>query len=243
MRKIQLLVLISVVAMLGIGAAGAAAAKPGHETCSGGTIESGTYNGFTVTGNCTFAPGAVVTIDGNLTVADGAILNDHAGVPASVHVTGNVQVGKGAVLGLGSYNPFAQQQTTVDGNIVANAPASLYLSFMTVRGNLVSNGGGDAGRNLPLKDITVGGNLIVQGWSGLWFGIIRDTVGGNVIVSNNVAVDPSQLPGDDSTEVANNPFIGGNLICHGNVPAAQLGDTEQPGSTVAGKKIGECAGL
>jgi hypothetical protein len=243
MRRIQLFVAISAVAMLAVGAAGAGAVNPGHGTCSGGTIESGTYNGFTVTGNCTFAEGATVTITGNLTLTEGAILNDHAASTASVHVTGNVQVGKGAVLGLGSYNPFAQQQTTVDGNIVANAPASLYLSFMTVRGNLVSNGGGDPGRNLPLKDITVGGNLIVQGWSGLWMGVIRDTVGGNVIVADNVAADPSQLPGSDSTEVANNPFIGGNLICHGNTPAAQLGDTEQPGSTVAGRKIGECAAL
>jgi hypothetical protein len=164
-------------------------------------------------------------------------------VPASVHVTGNVQVGKGAVLGLGSYNPFAQQQTTVDGNIVANAPASLYLSFMTVRGNLVSNGGGDAGRNLPLKDITVGGNLIVQGWSGLWFGIIRDTVGGNVIASHNTAADTSEEPGSDSTEIMTN-HVSGNLICQGNLPAAQVNpnDGGQP-NVVGGHKIGECAGL
>jgi hypothetical protein len=243
MRRIHLFVLVSAAAVLAIGVAGATAARPGSATCSGGTIASGTYDGLTVTGNCTFTPGAVVTVNGNLTIADGAILNDHAGVAASVHVTGNVFVGKGAVLGLGSYNPSAQQETTIDGNIIATQAASLYVSFLTVRGNLISNGGGDPGRNLPLKDITVGGNLIVQGWSGLWFGIIRDTVGGNVIVANNRASDPSQLPGSDSTEVANNPFIGGNLICVGNTPAAQLGDTEQPGSTVAGRKIGECAGL
>jgi hypothetical protein len=34
---------------------------------------------------------------------------------------------------------------------------------------------------------------------GLWLGAIRDTVGGNLIVSNNTAADTSQLPGSDST--------------------------------------------
>ena len=36
------------------------------------TIPAGTYSGFTVTGNCTIANGALVQINGNLTVGDGA---------------------------------------------------------------------------------------------------------------------------------------------------------------------------
>ena len=127
--------------------------------------------------------------------------------------------------------------------MLATGAASLYLSFLTIHGNLISTGGGDPDRNLPLKDITVDGNLVVHGWSGLWMGVIRDTVGGNVIVGNNRAVDTTQDPGADSTEIANNPYIGGNLICIHNEPAAQLGDTGQPGSTVLGQKLGECAGL
>src|SRR5262249_33760638 len=152
---------------------------------------------------CAFG-GGTIEIRGNLVLEDGAILNDHAGPVASAHVAGNVKVGKGAVLGLGSYNPFAQQETVVDGNVVATQPGPLYLSFMTIRGNLTSNGGGDAERNFPIKDITVGGNLSIQGWSGLWMGVIRDTVGGNVIVNHNTAANTSELPGSDSTEVANN---------------------------------------
>jgi hypothetical protein len=219
----------------------ALAAQPHGYTCSGGAIPAGTYDGVTIAAGstCAFA-GGTVEINGDLVVEDGAILNDHAGPVASVHVTGNVRVGKGAVLGLGSYNPFAQQETVVDGNVIATQPGTLYLSFMTIRGNLISNGGGDASRNFPIKDITVGGNLSIQGWSGLWMGVIRDTVGGNVIVNNNTALDTSQLPGSDSTEVANND-IAGNLICQHNSPAAEIGDTEQPGSRVAGRKIGECA--
>jgi hypothetical protein len=95
---------------------------------------------------------------------------------------------------------------------------------------------------LPIKDDTIDGNLVITGWSGLWFGVIRDHVGGNVIVSNNDASDPTTLPGSDSTEIVNND-IAGNLICTNNTPAAQLGDAEQPGNRVGGLKLGECAGL
>jgi hypothetical protein len=42
----------------------------------------------------------------------------------------------------------------------------------------VSNGGGGVTgefRNYPTKDITVDGNLIIQGWTGGWIGVIRTT--------------------------------------------------------------------
>lgn len=235
--------LVGLLGLLVVGAvvSAAPAAPRGAYTCSGGVIPAGAYNGLTVAAGstCAFA-GGTIEINGNLVVEEGAILNDHAGPVASVHVTGNVRVDKGAVLGLGSYNPTAVQTTVVDGNVQANQPGTLYLSFMTIHGNVMSNGGGDPGRNFPIKDVTVDGNLSIQGWSGLWMGVIRDTVGGNVIVNHNTATDTSQLPGSDSTEVANND-IAGNLICQHNSPAAEVGDTEQPGSRVRGQKIGECA--
>jgi hypothetical protein len=248
--KLRLLLGLGV--LLGLGLAGSTAfgAPPGAGSCSGGAIPAGTYNGFTVTGNCTFAGGAV-TINGNLTVADGAFLNDHDATHATVHVTGNVTVGKGAVLGLGNYSPVPPHNSAIiDGNLTANQPLTLYLGGITVHGNLVSNGGGSgpAGpfRNFPTKDDRVGGNLVIQGWQGGWIGVIRVDVGGNAIVSKNASVvtpDGSPPPDSDSTEVQTN-HIGGNLICQGNTPPAQVnpGDGGQP-NVVAGQKIGECAGL
>jgi hypothetical protein len=239
--RLRLLLGGCVVLVLGVVGSGALAAAPGSGSCAGGVIPAGTYNGLKVTGNCTF--GGNVTVNGNLTVADGAILNDHAASTAKVHVTGNVLVGKGAVLGLGDYNPVGPHGSTVDGNIIANEPLTLYVGAVTIGGNLVSNGGGDPGRNFPIKDDTIGGNLIIQGWHGLWMGVIRAVVGQNVIVSNNSAADTSVIPGSDSTEVQTNT-ISGNLICHGNSPAAQVNpdDGGQP-NVVGGKKIGQCAGL
>lgn len=250
MTKLRLLFAAGALLALGVAGSAAIAAPPGTYTCSGGTeasptiIAAGTYDGLKVAGICAFAPAGVVTITGDVRVEPGAILNDHAGSPVTTtHITGNVQVGNGAVLGLGTYAPGTTHDVaTVDGNIVAHSPASLYISRTTVHGNVVSNGGGDPVRNFPIKDDTIDGNVIVQGWHGGWVGVIRVDVGGNVIVANNVASDPSTLPGSDSTEVVTNT-IAGNLICHGNTPVAQVGDSEGATNAVDGNKLGECAGL
>ena len=196
-----------------------------------------------------------MTINGNLTIADGAQLNDHAsGQAEPVHITGNVTVGKGAVLGLGDYNPVPPHTSAVvDGNISAHQPETLDLGGMTVHGNVVSSGGGNPAseRNFPIKDDTIDGNLDRRGLDGFWFGIIRVNVGGNVVVANTSGTQVG-LPGTefegvlDSTEIVSN-VIGGNLICHGNTPPAQIGDAildEGNGpNTVGGNAIGECAHL
>jgi hypothetical protein len=261
MRRVSFVALVAVLT-LAVGGSIAAAAKPAAGTCSGGApgfgnaevVPAGTYAGFTVTGYCVFGPGTM-TINGNLTIAAGAQLNDHAsGEAQPVHVTGNVTVGKGAVLGLGNYNPaLPHDSAVVDGNVTANQPETLYLGGMTIHGNLVSSGGGnpDSERNFPIKDDTVDGNVVIQGWDGFWFGVLRVQVGGNLIVANNSGTQVG-LPGTefegmlDSTEIVSN-VIGGNLICHGNTPPAQIGDAvldEGNGvNTVTGNAIGECADL
>ena len=257
--------------------AGLVAGKPGPFMCSGGTAlvpqdimgSGGPYGDVTVTGICRF--NGDVTINGDLTVADGAVLNNHAsGVPfkiANVAINGDVKVGKGAVLGLGNYGPPGiKTNTVVNGDIEADHPLDLYLSGITVHGNVVSNGGGPGVSqflNFPTKDDTIDGNLIVHGWQGGWIGAIRNTVGGDVVVSNNASVvhqtplgcddnDPNPAnhctgfaPGadPDSTEVQTNA-ISGNLICYGNTPAAQVNPSDGGQlNTVGDKAIGECAGL
>jgi hypothetical protein len=247
--RLKLLFGVCLVLASGVIAAGAAGAGPA--TCAGGPIAPGTYDGLIVTGTCTFTPGSL-TVNGNLVVAPGASLNDHTATSSgvTVHVTGNVLVGRGAVLGLGDYDPAPPHDSAiVDGNVVANEPLSLYLGGMTVHGNVVSNGGGDPTRNFPIKDDTIDGNLIVQGWSGLWFGVLRTTVGGNVLVVNTRGTQTGDAPPFigvlDSTEIVSNT-IGGNLLCFGNTPRAQIGDAALEGggpNTVRGIKLGECASL
>jgi hypothetical protein len=268
MRRLTLLG--TVVALLAMALPGSAlAADPSSGTCSGGTMLAGTYSGFTVTGTCTIADNANVQINGDLTVADGASLNDHGAelwMNAQLHVTGNVTVGMGAVLGLGWNSPQGEGSLgpdTVGGNIVANQPLALQVGQVTIGGNLISNGGGvvsvsGATRNFPVEDNVIHGNLVVQGWQGGWIGLIRNTVDGNVIFANNVSKwnrDTGEGMDTDSSEVMGTDLsafggpiipqtIGGNLICHDNVPAAQVNPLDGGANNfVGGKAIGECAGL
>jgi hypothetical protein len=246
--KLRLLVAIGAVLALSVAGATAVAAPPGSATCAGGLIHAGTYKGLTVTGTCFFAGDGPVTVDGNLTVAEGAALNDHAGTFAVVHVTGNVLVRKGGIVGLGAYGPphLPQTGTVVDGNVIADQPTSMYLSAITIHGNFISNGGSGPGRNFPIKDNIVDGNVVVQGWSGLWIGLLRNTVGGNIVFSNTsgtqVGDEPPFVGVPDSSEVADN-IVSGNLICQGNSPAAQIGDSEGGPNIVGGNAVGQCAAI
>jgi len=199
-----------------------------------------------------------VTVNGNLKLADGAVF---AGIiPSTVHVTGDVRVGQGALLGLG----YATKTDVVDGSVLADQPLSLYLGFVHVHEDVVSNGGGTSERfyNFPIKDNVIDGDLILTGWNGGWIGAIRNQVGGNVEFSHNasvvVPVDPDGCDSSgtfpagcdatagtdsDSDEVMTNT-IAGDLVCRGNTPPAQVNPLEggQP-NTVGGRARGECAGL
>ena len=197
-------------------------------------------------------------MNGDLRIADGAVFGGI--IPSSVHVTGNVDVGKGALLGLG----YATMTDVVDGNIDADQPLSLYLGFVTVHGDVTSNGGGTSDRfyNFPIKDNTIGGNLTLRGWQGGWIGAIRNTVGGSVDYSKNVSVVQAADP--DAWVTASGTFPAGCDAAPGGDTDATRGDDEhdrrrpelprqlaggagQPAdggqpNVVGGKAKGECAG-
>ena len=98
-------------------------------------------------------------------------------------------------------------------------------------------------RLLLKEDTPTSGNVIVNGWEGAWFGIIRNTIGGNVSVIDTAGTRVDPATGIlDSTEIVTN-IIGGNLVCLRNTPPAQIGDSEGEVNDVAGQKIGECAAL
>lgn len=240
-----------------------AAADPnvGPTICTSGgaaTAIAGTYGNLTITGNRYVAAGTSLTVHGNLTVARGACLD--AFTMGTVTVGGNVQVRQGAILALGctltSTGPgeatpcTGTTGDTVGGNLVASNPWTMYIDGSTIHGNLVSNGGGPGATlspyvNFPIKDNVIDGNVIVHGWRGAWFGFIRNTAHGNVVISHDVGLTIGGLGTLDSTEVAGNS-ISGNLVCQHNTPAAQFGDVPpffDPHNQVGGVKIGECAGL
>lgn len=220
---------------------------------SGGAAVFGTYSGLTISGNAYVPEGKTLAVTGTLTLAPGSCLDAFS--VSTVQVGGDIKVGRGAVLGLGCTPgslgpPFDQPpchgQTTNDtvgGSILADQPLTMYLDGNTIRGDVISRGGGpgltsDRFVNFPIKDNTIGGRLLVEGWQGGWAGLIRNHVAGNVGFSHNASVlDP------DSNEVQTN-VIGGDLVCFGNSPAAQINpaDGGLP-NVVTGQRLGQCAGL
>jgi len=161
-----------------------------------------------------------------------------------------VLVGKRAILALGcspgSIGPGlpCEEKTTSDTvgrNIVADQPLTMYLDGDTIHGNVISIGGGPGVTsspyvNFPIKENVINGNLFIAGWQGTWFGVLRNTVQGNVIVANNAMADP------DATEIVTNTIFG-NLICLRNSPAPQFGDSGGMPNTVYGHKIGQCTAV
>jgi hypothetical protein len=250
-----------------VGTAGIASADPTYapicesSEATAGTALSGDYKSLTVSGIAFVASGATLSVSGNLTVAPGACLDAFS--LGAVHVGHNVTVGPGATLALGcapgSNGPpgiepcgYAVADDTVGGNITADQPLTMYLTAVTVGGNVVSNGGGFSapGLSFPVKNMNIGGNLVLQGWQGgpgAWIGALRNQVDGNVIMNNNVGFRPGEDNPNDSTEVDGNT-VGNNLICQNNTPPAHYGDAYNPAegngpNTVGHLAIGECASL
>jgi hypothetical protein len=249
--KLRLLLSVcTVVAVLALPSAANADPFAGPPICAtAGTALWGTHQHLSVWGDAYVPAGKKLTVIEDLRVQPGACLD--AFTVGKVHVGGNIRVGEGAVLALGctpdSIGPVPPCGTTstndtVGGNIYGDHPLTMYLDGNIIGGDVRSFGGGPGLNgdflNFPIKDNTIGGNLVLRGWKGGWSGAIRNVVGGNLIFSKNGSVaDP------DSNEVQTNT-VGGNLECHGNSPAAQVnpGDGGQP-NTVGGSKLGQCAGL
>jgi len=199
---------------------------------------------------CTTTISSGTTINGNLTVPAGAICT-----LANVTVTGNVQVGKGAVL---IVIPSGGQTVTIGGNVQAAQRQT--VSFPGTDG-AISVGGSvqiqsctaGSGYNAPGATLTISGNFACDHNSGGCFaegGSVRgnvqvnnnsnggglgadvggNNVGGNVQVNNNSG---------SSASIVSRNTIGGNLQCAGNTPGVT--DIGVP-NTVTGTKQGQCVG-
>jgi hypothetical protein len=94
-------------------------------------------------------------------------------------------------------------------------------------------GGGGNGFFSTVEDNVIRGGATIDGYSGLWLGFIRNTVHGNVKLSNNDMDHP------DANEYVTNT-IEGNLVCHNNSPAPQVGDSMGLPNVVTGQKVDQC---
>ena len=263
LRLVPGLALILVGAFYGVTSAGASTVNGATGvTCSSGDIAAGTYSSITVTGTCDM-PAGDIDVRGNITVAPGALLDattpgDPSGsplLPADLTVGGSIDVGPGGVLLLGC-SPFiscpsAVTFDSVAGDINADQPLGVIVHSTSVAGNLSINGGGggaqcattpapwttDPALQFPVyddvEDVTVGGNLRMTNVQSCWLGALRDDVGGSAVFTGDSMGDP------DANEMVTN-LVNGNLICWGNVPKVQFGDSAASSNIVGGSATGEC---
>ena len=192
--------------------------------------------------------------------------NAHGAGASNITVHGNIMVSGGASLILGCFassfpcvddpspnSPTLNSPSFVDGDVIASDPLGVLVHGSTIGGDIRESGGGGGAFTGPgahctptgifkkfqspvfsdVEDNTVGGNLWVTGVQSCWLGAFRDKVSGSVTFSNNKMADP------DANEVLTNR-IQGNLICVGNTPANEFGDSHGTPNVVGGFAVGQC---
>lgn len=256
--------------VMGAGAAGAAQASNAPSNTCTGTLRApgvlaGTFNGtVTIRGVCTVNGGAAL-IRGDLNLAPGSVLNatfalnDVTGKgTSSLTVRGSVNVGRGAVLGLGcepnempcSDDPTGNGQNHVYGNLTGLQALAIIVHASTIFGNVsYIGGGGGVTCAIPktgifhllkspvffdTEDSFIGGNLAMIGLRTCWTGALRNSVRGSLLNTNNRWADP------DSDEVLANA-VRGSIACFTNSPAVQYGDSHSSPNLVRGSAFGQCA--
>jgi hypothetical protein len=215
-----------------------------------------------IDGNLIVASGAAL----NATFA----LDDQPGGsgPSNLSVGGNVLVQSGGTLALGC-EPNASPCTDdpagstggtltstdhIHGNLVSTQSLGVLVHAATIDGNVLEAGGGGGAFSGPganctpigifadigspvfsdYEDDNIGGSLVVTGLQTCWLGALRDNIGGTLIDSNNTMADP------DANEVVQNT-VRGSMVCLGDSPAVQFGDSGASPNVVGGFALGECA--
>jgi hypothetical protein len=229
-------------------------------TCAGGSIAPGTYRSLTITGFCTIDQG-IVKVWHSVYVAPNAGLIAAFGNGPQLAVGGSIWAQRNSVLVLGcepeaftcindpdqTVGSFASK-TTVYGDLQATNALAVIVHNTHVGGNVrVHQGGG--GYNCDpqnalfgspayatFEDTSVGGNVTIDHMQTCWLGFFRTTVGGWTKYQHNSTFDP------DGNEVDTN-VVHGDLVCNGNNPAAQVGDSGGFPNITFGKATGECVGL
>jgi hypothetical protein len=151
------------------------------------------------------------------------------GTLADIDVRGGVRVGEGATFILGEDG--GGDTGKIRGGVRANDAESLQLHFADIKGGVKMLGG--EGFFSTVEDNVIHGRATIDGYTGFWLGFIRNTVHGTVKLTNNVLED------DDANEYVTNT-IKGNLVCHNNSPAPQVGDSQGLPNVVTGQKVDQC---
>ncbi|MDQ6799198.1 MAG: hypothetical protein M3011_14485 [Actinomycetota bacterium] len=204
---------ITALALIAVVPATAAVAATVTTQCTD-TLAPGTY------GKVVVPAGAVCIIDGPITITNGLFIR------------------AGATFVLGSED-HPGQTGIISGGVHATNAANVQIHFTAISGGIDIHGGsGPFGGPFnvtwnTIEDSSISGPVVIEGYNGFWMGFIRNKVSGTVTLKNNVLAD------EDANEYVTN-VISGDLVCSGNSPAPQTGDSEGMKNVVSGTKRGQC---
>lgn len=157
-RMLKVLFAASFVVASVVVSGGVAGASPAHRyVCDGGNIPSGTYSSVVVRGTC-FLPAGHVKVTGDLRVASGALLDATSpvnpaatgpdGLPGTLVVKGDVDVGRGAVFfdgcdpAIACPNGSTMGADSIGGDLRGMGALGVVVHSVTIRGDAVLWGGG-----------------------------------------------------------------------------------------------------
>ncbi len=203
--------------MLAVAVVVAPGARAGGPTACVGTLPPGTYQSIVVPSGQTCDLGV-----------------------GPVTVYGGVRIGPGATFMLGFEG--GPSTGTISGGIAAASAAQVQVHDAIINGGVTVEGGaGPFASGCPVlptplgqlpicftdfEDNSINGAATINGYNGIWLGFIRNHDNGTVTISNN----NQQY---DQIDIGSN-VVYGNLVCFGNTPTENTGESPGGPSSVTG---------
>ncbi len=170
-----------------------------------------------------------LAVNGPVNVGPNSLFGD-AGGNAPITVNGPVSVQQNGAFLIGFENPEAPLVSALHGPVTAINASTVQIHNTKISGPVKLQGGGgdnpilDAlagpGYNFnDLEDNVISGPVTEIGYQGIWAGIIRNVISGNLTFTGNTDFDEFDIGSN---------VVHGNANCSGNSPAVNTGGS--PGS-------------
>jgi hypothetical protein len=203
-----------------------------------------TATDLVVSGDVTVESGGFLRATGELRVGDDVTVEPEGGlrITAQIVEVGGGMSGRDTADFVVARQPFIGSHATIAGGVNVSGARTFALLDVSVEGNVIVRRSGAEGFEITSNEVhgnvVVIDNTIVGAETPSLFAVTDNSVDGNVIVSGNDATNAFEPPYVMSNTVS------GNLVCQNNTPDVtdEFVDGTFP-NTVAGHKIGECAGL
>jgi hypothetical protein len=177
------------------------------------------------------APSGSLNVGGRVTVAGQGVFADLQN-SSPVRVGGPVFVANDAVFVAGTETPGGPIVNSFGGPVIGTQVSSVQIHNANIAGSVVLAGGGAVnpvigpGVNFnDLEDNHIGGNVVETGYTGVWAGVIRNTIKGNLVFAKNSDMDEFDIGSNT---------VAGNAVCVANNPAVNTGGSPGSPNTVAG---------